>query len=827
MKLSTTVICIFLIVSMGFSQKLGRYTLEEWQAIIDTTWGEGLLTEDKLQIFDLFWNTIDQGYAGFQNLYIDWDSLKNEFRPEIEAGVSRGRFYGIISYLNQALRETHTNVLDLGIYKYKLKPGIPLLVYQSGYYYNDHGHFGAGLTPLPDSSLLVYKVIENHPLGLEPGDIVLGYDGIPWKDLYKEFLDAHFPITSLSEPLTSLAGVYFFGGSSDKSAAHLWLISAGLNWHLFDIIDIVKYGSIDTLHLETSSLINLDIQLICTEQLRVPGVPMPDYSQTSTSWITWGLVEGTQIGYIYVPSWADILGDAEAFTNAVNTLLDDYQTEGLIIDSRLNAGGQMSTANGGFSRLFNFNLAVLEMAQRADPNDHFAMKKVTGGSCSGQYWRFTADSYLYDKPIAVLTGPSCWSAGDYNAMRLKFHPMTKFFGKPTNTAFTCHTAHINFLSSYPGWYGTYSLRNVYLIDNPDKYLMHTGFNVDEEIWLTQEDVVNGEDTVVKRAIEWIQNLAYAHDVVVNKTYAQPGIDSVIVTTQVENPNQHELSIIAYINNMNGVTIDSLTLFDYGDHGDGAANDNIWGNFYLPTGEQSYKISVTTNDLTEETSRTLPNVAWFTTIGPVVFDHFEFTSTDTVPNPGDQITIRIFLWNDGSVETASNITAKLSSPDTSVTVNTVSYLWYGDIGPGEISKASTNYLISFKGPFDKNIYQVPFTLEIRSGYYTCWIDTTFSIPVGIKQQEGKPIPEDFTLYQNYPNPFNLTTMINYQLPMTSIVELSVYNLLGQKVATLVAEKQKAGRYKVEWDASGFAGGVYFYRLTTDTGFSETKKLLYLK
>ncbi len=90
-----------------------------------------------------------------------------------------------------------------------------------------------------------------------------------------------------------------------------------------------------------------------------------------------------------------------------------------------------------------------------------------------------------------------------------------------------------------------------------------------------------------------------------------------------------------------------------------------------------------------------------------------------------------------------------------------------------------------------------------------------------------IPTKFALHQNYPNPFNPKTVISYVLPVTSHLELSIYNILGQKVATLVNKKQPAGSYQVEWDASGFAGGVYFYRLTTDTGFSETRKLLCLK
>ena len=89
-----------------------------------------------------------------------------------------------------------------------------------------------------------------------------------------------------------------------------------------------------------------------------------------------------------------------------------------------------------------------------------------------------------------------------------------------------------------------------------------------------------------------------------------------------------------------------------------------------------------------------------------------------------------------------------------------------------------------------------------------------------------IPVKFDLKQNYPNPFNPRTMISYQLPMTNEVELSIYNLLGQKVITLVSERQKAGHHQVEWNASGFASGVYYYQLVAGE-FREVKKMILLR
>ena len=88
------------------------------------------------------------------------------------------------------------------------------------------------------------------------------------------------------------------------------------------------------------------------------------------------------------------------------------------------------------------------------------------------------------------------------------------------------------------------------------------------------------------------------------------------------------------------------------------------------------------------------------------------------------------------------------------------------------------------------------------------------------------PATFALYQNYPNPFNPLTAIGYQLSALSDVDLSIYNLIGQKVVTLVNKRQPPGRYQVEWDASGFASGVYYYKIESGN-YVQTRKMIYLK
>jgi hypothetical protein len=89
-----------------------------------------------------------------------------------------------------------------------------------------------------------------------------------------------------------------------------------------------------------------------------------------------------------------------------------------------------------------------------------------------------------------------------------------------------------------------------------------------------------------------------------------------------------------------------------------------------------------------------------------------------------------------------------------------------------------------------------------------------------------IPKQFKLSQNYPNPFNPVTTIKYELPITNYVELTIYNLLGQKIETLVAERQPAGKYVIKWHAIHISTGIYIYRIKTDH-WQDVKKMILVR
>jgi len=133
----------------------------------------------------------------------------------------------------------------------------------------------------------------------------------------------------------------------------------------------------------------------------------------------------------------------------------------------------------------------------------------------------------------------------------------------------------------------------------------------------------------------------------------------------------------------------------------------------------------------------------------------------------------------------------------------------------------------------NVLAYPPAFPVTTGSHTLSITTSgvnldyvqFSrVVVGVGPDNG--LPSVFALEQNYPNPFNPTTTINYSLPKASNATLIVYNLLGQRVATLVNEHLAAGGHTVQFDAKNLATGVYFYRLEAGS-YVACKKMLLLK
>jgi hypothetical protein len=701
------------------------------------------------------------------------------------------------------LCELHSVIDDLqvessfGISSFRYKRGIPLILMGSRL----GSLLGAAVTPLPDSTNLVYRVAPGNPLGLVPGDLVLGYEGVPWKRLYRQLLDAGVPVSA------PIGAPYSWTGSSPESVTHLFLMSVGLNWGMFDTIDIVKFSTGDTLHFPTA-ILDTTVQTVwSSDQVPVPSVPMPNAPLVSTA-VSWGIVQGTNVGYVYVWDWYTAT-TSQLFHDAIYDLRHNHNVDGLVIDVRMNWGGYIEYANGGLSQLFGFDpTSNMSVALRSSPSDHMSF------SFSPTWFQFTPSTDPFDRPIAMLIGPGCQSAGDDNAFRMRFHPMVRSFGKPTNGGF--HGPTYAGQSFSDAWFYEFP-RNVMYSNVPGEgYLIHKGVKPDEEVWLTRDGVANGKDDVVNRALQWIITLTYAHDAALDRHYARPGVDSVCITAVLSNSLHHTAVLSAIVTDGQGVLRDSVLLYNDGLHGDGAAGDSVWGcRIRAPSDKGLFIVSIRTDDIAQGSFRRLPNATAFTTAGPLTLDSVSFT-----PGTFLSYSVQPYVKNNATDSTVHGASVNLLCNDPWAGVSPASYT-LGDIPPGGRVGPGTFRLRYDPSTFPGYFHTV-FQLAING--YIFWTDTVRFSVTGVK--EVATLPSEYELQQNYPNPFNPSTTIRYNLPHKSPVLLTVYNTLGQQVATLVQAQQDAGSYEVKFDGSGLASGVYFYRLQTGS-FVDTKKLLLLR
>ncbi len=123
----------------------------------------------------------------------------------------------------------------------------------------------------------------------------------------------------------------------------------------------------------------------------------------------------------------------------------------------------------------------------------------------------------------------------------------------------------------------------------------------------------------------------------------------------------------------------------------------------------------------------------------------------------------------------------------------------------------------------------FTPLPGSAYFVAYRELAPIMDASDVDPSNNNLPKEFALNQNYPNPFNPATTVEYAVPIASHIDVSVFNVLGQKVTTLVNEDKAAGIYDVQWDTqkSNAASGIYFYRLTADDKVLDTKKMMLLK
>ena len=230
---------------------------------------------------------------------------------------------------------------------------------------------------------------------------------------------------------------------------------------------------------------------------------------------------------------------------------------------------------------------------------------------------------------------------------------------------------------------------------------------------------------------------------------------------------------------------------------------LWDISYTETGASDYQIRIASliNSIVSDTS-----------------DFFTITARQiaiTSPDGGE-------VWVVGTTE---NITwASENTIDVKIELSINNGASWSTIVASTSSTGIYPWLVEISQPSIQSLIRISDVIDININDQS---DNVFTINIiSFVENELTSIPNSYKLLQNYPNPFNPTTTIYYGLPEESSVRITVFDVLGNEMIAYSEDKQEAGYHKLEFDATAYRSGVYFYRLTSGD-FSASKKLMLMK
>jgi hypothetical protein len=484
-------------------------------------WGDLPADPDTLtKGFQSIWGFIRTNYPAFKGLVktednpngLDWDKIGEDGYDEVQYVDNYGTFARLLTYMGWTLKEGHTSIstrrIDGANYRTPYRPNVPL--FNTGKF----SRIGAcyGITE-NEEMVVTHITSEKNPYNLKPGDEIVGFNGIPWKEWIPSLIDSEVPI-------------YGSPASSDE-AIHYNLLRSGMaNVNLFEKINIKRYGKED---IETLDVVYMPFDLgdfdPCAEYIGdIPGVRRPKtsifYGKGDVATYGKAKVEDLTIGYTYI---TECPSGFEEFENSIwdpyktqwssefNKMMIDLKegTDGIIFDLRYNIGGRNETFYLGLAKLIDITVDkyVFTMLKRKTTNPNILALEPAGSVEAP----LKADDQSYKKPIIILTGPDCISACDFLMAFFDLFPEFTIIGKSNNGSFTGVSSSEydvggdlvrQYIPSQAGAYFTDKKPEGNEVIDYD-LLIRRSF-LDEEIWQTKESIATGVDRVRQRAIEIIR-----------------------------------------------------------------------------------------------------------------------------------------------------------------------------------------------------------------------------------------------------------------------------------------------------------------------------------
>lgn len=318
--------------------------------------------------------------------------------------------------------------------------------------------------------------------------------------------------------------------------------------------------------------------------------------------------------------------------------------------------------------------------------------------------------------------------------------------------------------------------------------------------------VDGDKTndIVAAALDrvtWYKNpytkVAFGNSLEVFPKYLQPQQkDTLEIMAQISNPEDHQVKVHAIIQGENSVFKDSLEMFDDGLHNDGSASDNVFGGLiFLPELDKDYfEVDLLTTDIDDSVTTFCAPKEFFSTIGPLTVDHYEISKQFS-----NRFQFNLFIKNNDLLTSLADVRATLSTADSNVTEIRINDITLGTIEANQIkANSAAGFYVYTQNDPDK----IKFDVQICKGDKFFWSDTiTISLKTDVIVDDMKSLPYKFELCQNYPNPFNPGTAIDYSIPKQSFVTITVFDVQGREVATLVNKEQPQGHHQVNLTRRG--------------------------
>lgn len=325
----------------------------------------------------------------------------------------------------------------------------------------------------------------------------------------------------------------------------------------------------------------------------------------------------------------------------------------------------------------------------------------------------------------------------------------------------------------------------------------------------------------------LTDLAFTDTFFIHSRYVEPFGGILGMSARLRNPGNHEVTLEGML--LGFSTGDTISVFL---EDDSTQSDGMYeGTIMLDEMEEGFfQASLRTMDVVEEltTEHHLSEV--FTTAGPV--SYLDHSYNDSLIHPGDVVMIELHVLNESESFAFSDVKVELVLPEgTPANFVGTSSRAYGDIDAGASASNTLDYWVRIDAacPGDTSL---TINLNISSEGVVYWSDEfTIQVLGPVSLDSSRRLPVEYALHQNYPNPFNPVTTMSYDLPSSSDVKLTVYDITGRVITTLRNGHESAGTYEVEWSGTDDPGnpvstGLYFCRLEAGK-YTKTIKMLYLK